>query len=677
MQLVQLSYNQDKSRVMLRLTARVDRAMFDKYKSLCDKHNAKYNPAVKTQVAVIDVIPALLRDFTLGGITFGVDQNVFEDLNKIISTAKTDSKFAEQNLASKEVELAKEGRSLFPFQRTGVLWLSQRRKAMLNDQMGLGKTIQGLMSLPSKVPVVVVCPAVAKRVWQKECIRWRPEYKATVLSGRGSFVWPQAGEMVITNYDILPDTLPDNCPENVVLLADEAHALKNKKAIRHTRFQALKKLVLGNGGKTWLFTGSPLLNNPMELWNILDCADLNQEAFGTKSNFMRAFNISLENNGWATTYAFGIPTPEAPELLKRVALQRKRLDVLPDLPGKLYNSVDVDIKDKSVIDECDRVVNEMRQLGCDISNVKEEDLQVNKLLFTSMTGLRAKLATAKIPAMLEIVEDYEENKEPLVVFSAHRAPVDLLEKREGWKTITGDTSELERSNIVDEFQSGKLKGLGITIKAGGVALTLTHAAHALFVDLEWTPALNEQAEDRLARIGQKRGVIISRLKVNHLLENRIYSILTKKQDIIRAGFDAAKDTTHTVVNSTLSQEQPLGNEVVSQIDFDQIMAKNTTNVAVSATNTAGTVVTQQVKFRHAINPLEVWAEKGLLVLSGHDRDMAREQNGVGFNKFDTMFGNNLAEHIRKFNGLTDKQWDHAIKMCLKYSRQIGQPPTLE
>jgi SNF2 family DNA or RNA helicase len=150
------------------------------------------------------------------------------------------------------------------------------------------------------------------------------------------------------------------------------------------------------------------------------------------------------------------------------------------------------------------------------------------------------LAIAKIPAMLRMVEDFEEQEEPLVVFSAHRAPIDELEKRKGWGVITGDTSPEERSRLEARFQAGDLLGIGCTIRAGGVSITLTRACNALFVDREWTPALNSQAEDRTYRIGQDRPVLITTLVADHPLDLRVTELTTDKQVLIDASVDAAR-----------------------------------------------------------------------------------------------------------------------------------------
>jgi superfamily II DNA or RNA helicase len=294
------------------------------------------------------------------------------------------------------------------------------------------------------------------------------------------------------------------------------------------------------------------------------------------------------------------------------------------------------------------------------------------------------LAKAKIEAMLQIVEEYEEQEEPLVVFSAHRAPIDLLEGREGWAVITGDTRPEDRTKIEDAFQRGELRGIACTIKAGGVAITLTRASHALFVDLEWTPALNAQAEDRICRIGQSRGVIITILVADHPLDIRIAQLLAQKRVYIEGSVDAAR-----LVNG-VDPEIP----VMPEIDFQALAAKaaeeaekaerallasKERQALYEAEKAAAQAAKRAIREdlmapgrRPAKTAREEWAAEALGILAGMDPDRAREQNGIGFNGADGQMGHNLARQV--YLGLTEAQWQLALEICPKYWRQVGRPP---
>jgi SNF2 family DNA or RNA helicase len=150
-----------------------------------------------------------------------------------------------------------------------------------------------------------------------------------------------------------------------------------------------------------------------------------------------------------------------------------------------------------------------------------------------MSAVRAKLASSRIDAAHLLATECDEQECPLVVFSAHVEPVRSLGSREGWAFIDGSTSATDRLRIEEEFQAGKLRGVAMSIKAAGVAITLTRAWKALFVDMDWTPAGNAQAEDRLCRIGQGSGKVeIVQMASDHPLDLRVLELLREKARVI-------------------------------------------------------------------------------------------------------------------------------------------------
>ena len=425
---------------------------------------------------------------------------------------------------------------LFPFQSQGSKWLISRDRALLADDMGLGKTVQALMALPEEGRIIVVCPASVKGVWMDECKRWRPDLQPIVISGRGHFIWPQKGQLVILNYELLPDTKFQDLP-STTLIADEAHYLKGKAKVKRVKlFRILSKEVLTYEGRVWLLTGTPMPNSPPELWNVLNAARLHKEAFGDWNKFKHVFN--------GYDGAFGLVWGAKPKknlaakALSEVMLRRKRIKVLPDLPIKLYRSMTVEIGERTKR-LCNEVVEELTGGNLNLIAKAIESSMGNrgaKIKFEKLSKARMELATAKIPHAVSLIETYEEANEPVVLFTDHRSVTEVFGRRKGWHVIDGGVPAAKRTDIVDEFQSGSLKGMALTIGAGGIGLTLTRAHHAVFVDLRWTPEDNAQAEDRLCRIGQDRGVVITNLVADHDLDRHIHAVLKKKQQLIEATF---------------------------------------------------------------------------------------------------------------------------------------------
>lgn len=447
-------------------------------------------------------------------------------------------------------KLRARGQALFPFQRVGCAWLSRQGGAILGDDMGLGKTIQALVAAPEASPVVVVCPNVAKGVWLRESRRWRPDLRPTVLSGRNSFRWPEMGEMVVINYDVLSEdqsrcptcrekdaddpvcgacvVLPP-APQGLVLIADEAHALKNLKAARSRRFRVLAAKARKAKGRVWLLTGTPLLNDARELWALLSTISKAKQVFGSYENFVSKTGL---DGGL-------IDTPMVSERLQEVMLRRLKRDHLKDLPGKTVEYQDVDIDPESV-----RVLGDleasMRAKGIDIEKAIQAAFDGSDagIDIGTLSAMRKVLAIAKVPAAIEYVDTLSSDG-ATIVFSAHRAPAEIFGQRDGWALITGDTSAAERTAIEDRFQRGELRGVAGTIAAMGVAITLTRASHVVFVDPDWVPAMNEQGEDRAYRIGQTKPVTVTYLVADHAVDRLVAKCLARKRQLIAATVDAA------------------------------------------------------------------------------------------------------------------------------------------
>lgn len=485
-------------------------------------------------------------------------------------------------------------KKLRAFQRPGIEWLSSREAGLLADDPGTGKSLQSLLSVPAGTGVLVICPGLAKYgVWPGEARKWRPSLKIAVLNGRGSFRWPAIGELVVVNYDILPLVHREGCPRllepacegcskvvpgahdpactkkrpvwckgctteitppttPVALISDEAHMVKNPKSQRGEAVRVMARLVRETGGRVYPLTGTPLLNRPDELWTLLDAFDLAREVFPTKQAFIAAMGGKAKfvvlwdkkkrqkvrrrvGYEYETDGDIGV-SPEVADRLQRVMLRRRVEDVLQDMPPKTVAYMPVEV-DKKALKMCDELLEELGVDANTIDALLEETKGGAKLELWSQTC--AALAMAKSSAAIDLIAQYEEQNEPVVVFSCYRAPIDNLGEREGWAAITGDVSSKRKGELVEAFQEGKLKGLACTIDAAGTGLTLTRARFCVFIDRKPVPGLNRQAEDRLCRIGQKRPVLITVLVANHALDQRISEIIKKKMRLIEGSVERA------------------------------------------------------------------------------------------------------------------------------------------
>jgi len=591
---------------------------------------------------------------------------------------EAENEAGEARLLAADKALASSGRALRPYQRDGIRWLVGRgtRGALLADDMGLGKTAQALISLPQGARVVVVGPSVAKGVWARELLKWRPDLgPARILSGRQKAMsWPcKDGEIVILNYDILPEAKAmGEAPGGVFVIFDEAHAVKTSKAERTKRSKALADAARASGGAVWTLTATPLTNKPPELWSVLTVAGVATEAFGSFGAFKKAFHAREGRFGLEWGYA----APEVKDCMRRVMLRRTKIDCAGDLPAKSREVREVTLErdgHKLINDVVKRMLKEGQDIDDVLANLDKG------IAFEAISAIRAACALAKMPAVLAIAEEYEEAEEPLIVFSAHRAVIDTLATREGWGRISGDETPEEKTAIEEAFQAGKLRGVAATIKAGGVAITLTRAANAVFVDQAWTPADNCQAEDRIYRIGQTRPVMITILMSDHPIDERVTELLLEKQRLYEGAVNAARyqqgeaPTAAKIEGVTLEGYKPPpaapagSSGPAAPPGKPKVKKRLWWRGETEETPDTGPA-------RSAASALELWAAGGLVQLAGDDPDRALLRNDVGFSASDGGYGHQFVRELEAFGGLTDRGWVAAVALCRRYWRQIGKPP---
>ena len=596
-------------------------AQFRAYRDALD--GARYHRQLGASVASLDKVPAILRRLRKAGLGVGprdMDPAVRRILQERCSTQDwLDRDAVKDRIARIE---KRNGEKLYSYQPFGAMWLARRHGALLADEMGVGKTVQTIIAMPANASVVIVAPVACKGEWAAQIARWRPDLHVEIINGRKNFRWPKPGEVLVVNYDILPEIHdrdgvtgrvcegflpPKPCPgckermaiagdvaamamtrtahkasckgflekepcggchpslelvpRGMVLIADEAQELKNEKSLRHRRFCAMADSVRRKDGYVWILTGTPLENEPNELWAVLRAGTIADEAFGSRQRFERVFRVRNQEGGG---YQWGMPGAEIREHLKRVMLRRLKSDVL-DLPKKQYRPYAVQLDQGTY----QRIEEFLHGSGKSVEEIVDL-LEREEIGFEWMSSVRAAIARAKIPAMLDIVKHYEDRQIPLVVFSVHRAPIDLLAKRKGWVVISGAERKHElKTKAKDEFQNGYVAGIGerfvvdgagvkrrvdaagkiiypkgiaLTIEAGGTGITLTRASHELFVDRAWNPQVNYQAEDRCHRIGQDAASVdITDLFSNHPLDARLTQILIRKTRLFEASINAAAE----------------------------------------------------------------------------------------------------------------------------------------
>lgn len=679
--------------------------LFARYRQACVETGARYHHETRENILPVDSLTLLLNALKQQGLACALDQTLADILAQQAEEAEQLLHRGRGRVEAAQAHLERHGLALFRFQQTGVEWLAPRRGAVLADDMGLGKTVQALIALPDAARALCVVPASLRLNWQKEARRWRPDLTPVVAATKAQFRWPDEGEIVIVSYGCLPPApaekdenglpIPEEDrvwevsppPLGMHLVADEAHALKNHRTKRAKAFGVLRDATFAHRGVVWAITGTPVLNRPPELWSLLKATGTAEESFGTWYSFVRLFGG--QKTSLFGGFDWGQPSPEVVDRIRRVCLHRRREEVLRDLPTKLRTTTTVE---GGSAPAADAIVDALEAKG-----FKLEELSLDRVVketpFELISAARAQLAEVRIPALLDRVLEYEDAREPLVVFSCHLKPLEVLQGRPGWALITGGTPADERERIVERFQAGELIGLAGTIKAMGVGLTLTKAHHALFVDLDWTPALNTQAEDRICRIGQEaQQVFVERLVTQHPLDERVLELLTEKQRIIDSSITASAVSEDHVGESpaerlvqAAKEARETASVLATQAELDRQREERQRREALDAVKRRlgsdwdgrELRVSKTGKARSPANAREEWAGRGLIQLAELDPDRAGVLNGVGFSKHDGEIGHSLAAWFNRTGMMSDAQWRVAIKLARRYRRQIGSEPEAE
>ena len=425
------------------------------------------------------------------------------------------------------------GGELHPFQRAGVRYALERRRTFIADEQGLGKTVQALAAIEAEeaFPTVVVCPASMKLVWEREANHWLPDRTVAVLGGRTDEAWTEeaaAAEIVVLNYDILDwhaGRLAELEPRALIL--DESHYVKNARA---ARTKAALELAgrLPDDALRLALTGTPILNRAEELVSQLRVLGRLKD-FGSGARLTRRFKAAGTDDRlhW--------------NLRAHCYVRRTKQQVLPQLPAKRHDTVPVLLSNEHEYRLAERdVIAWLQTLPLDLRSIDAKvaaALRAEQLV--RLNNLRQLAARGKLPTALAWIADFLESGEPIVVFAEHIATQKaVLERFPDALHILGSDTSVARQRAVDSFQDPDGPQLIVcSLKAASQGITLTRASNVAFLELDWTPARHDQAEDRLHRIGQDSAVTAWYLLAPDTIDETMAELLERKRSLIDAVTD--------------------------------------------------------------------------------------------------------------------------------------------
>jgi hypothetical protein len=426
------------------------------------------------------------------------------------------------------------GGELRPFQRAAVRYVLVQRRTLLADEQGLGKTIEALAALQADgaFPAAVVCPASMKLVWQRECQRWLPGRSVAVVHGRSEQGWTVDGadsaDVVLCNYDIL-EAHADRLAARGLRAAvfDESHYCKDPRRKRTKAAIALGERVAGDGLRLAL-TGTPIVNRPKDIVAQLRLVGRLAD-FGSGAGLGRRYRgaQALDRLHW--------------NLRAHCYVRRTKADVLPQLPAKRFASVPVELDNAAEyrLAEAD-VIAWLRTQPLDLRTLQARvaaALRAEQL--ARLNYLRRLAARGKLRAAIAWIEDFTASGEPLVVFAHHReVQRALIARFPGAAHVLGDDDLAARAAAVDDFQRPDGPALVVcSMQAASQGITLVRASNVAFLELDWTPARHDQAEDRCHRIGQRDAVTAYYLLAAETIDEQMASVLQRKRAVIDAVTD--------------------------------------------------------------------------------------------------------------------------------------------
>lgn len=472
----------------------------------------------------------------------------FNKLNDVIAIANR-FKIVPENYLSKFMDFSDYKYSiaesiesiLKTYQKDGIRWIMTLYKngfgGCLADDMGLGKTLQAISFIccherNTTLPVLIVVPKVIIYNWKNEFNKFSPWIKVVLAYGNFDFSKILEEDIVyITTYDTLANRKADFKKitfDSVIL--DESQFIKN---FRTKRYQAIQKI---NTSFLLALTGTPIENNIEELWSLFNL--INPSLLGSHGQFMKKYSDTHDNE-------------KKVSILKKIVspfiLRRKKEEVLKDLPRKeeIYVYCEMGNNQKKLYNKVLQSIKNELKLQPSRFKIKDNSFVLQGLLYlreicsdpqllpTTLNDIRVK-ESCKYKLFKEYTLCVMSKPNKLIVYSMFPRTLRKLEswcRKMNWNTFYIDGSISNRQQIVDEFEKANQGVFFISLKAGGVGLNLVSCQYVFMYDPWWNSTTEQQAINRVYRIGQKKPVFVYHFLIKNTIEEKMYELQKIKEKL--------------------------------------------------------------------------------------------------------------------------------------------------
>jgi SWI/SNF-related matrix-associated actin-dependent regulator 1 of chromatin subfamily A len=456
----------------------------------------------------------------------------------------------------------------YDYQKEGIAYALQKKRCIMGDEPGLGKTAQaiGTLTASGAFPALVICPASLKVNWQREFKKFGG-VDAVILDDSNRGVWQNLLTMkrnngkplcqvIITNYESLKKFFVRRLirQERFTMksiefdpriklfrsvIIDESHKCKSNKTQQSKFVQGIAE------GKEYVLelTGTPVVNNNEDLVQQLRIMDRLND-FGGYQKFVGRYCQGLNKSSHVK---------ELNLRLRNVCFfRRQKKDVLTQLPDKTRSYLVTDISNRKEYAAAEKdVIKYLR----DYQNADDDKLQraIRGDIMVRMNILKQVSARGKIDSAVDVIHNTIDGGKKLIVFCFLKEVVAAL-KREFPQavTVTGDDNDRQKQYSVDKFQQDEnCKLIILNYRSGGTGLTLTAASNVLFVEFPYTYADCCQAEDRAHRNGQKNAVTCTYLLGQNTIDEYMYNLIQTKKNIANGVTGTVDDVEEKVSQSEM------------------------------------------------------------------------------------------------------------------------------
>jgi superfamily II DNA or RNA helicase len=467
---------------------------------------------------------------------------------------------------------------LYPYQVTGTAFLAGTGRALLADDMGLGKTLQAiaaatwLMNCEGVKKTLIICPASLKQQWAREIAKFT-NLKSQIISGppadRAAQYRQQANffilnyELVLRDLSVITESL---CPDLIIM--DEAQRIKNWR----TKIAAAVKLIPSRFA--FVLTGTPLENRLEDLYSLMQVVD--SKVLGPLWRYMVDFHVTDERGKVLGYRNLSLLR----QRLQPVMLRRDRSLVNDQLPERINQRLDVAMNSRQV---------ELHDDGLAKAGRLAQIAKRRPLTPTEQNRLIAALQQARMACNSAGLVDKESEESPkideleilleeiclqegrkAVVFSQWEMMTRMVEKRLhrmglGFVRLHGGVPTGQRGALMDSFRDDDRIQVFVSTDAGGVGLNLQSGSALINLDVPWNPAVLEQRNARIHRLGQKRRVQIITMVAADSYEQQVLELVGTKQNLFDnvVKEDATEDVVgvskkllETLIENLVEEEKP-------------------------------------------------------------------------------------------------------------------------